>query len=138
MILLTETQQKILEALVNCVIPPDEDPGGWESGVGDYLYRQFERDLKDAVNIYQQGLLALDTEAQANFQKPFIALSADEQEKLLQQVEQGSVQTNWLVDPVAFFTMVVHHCAEGFYSDPGNGGNREAGAWKMIGFEVRG
>jgi hypothetical protein len=27
---------------------------------------------------------------------------------------------------------------EGFYGDPGNGGNRNAVSWHMIGFEVRG
>jgi hypothetical protein len=32
----------------------------------------------------------------------------------------------------------VEHSAEGFYSDPGNGGNRDNIAWKMIGFEVTG
>ena len=136
--MLTETQEKILEALVNCVIPPDEDPGGWDAGVGDYLYRQFEHDLKDAVVLYQQGLLALDSEAKAIYQKPFTAISADEQEQFLQQVEQGQVQTTWPIDPAAFFQMVIHHCAEGFYSDPGNGGNRDYVAWKMMGFEVRG
>jgi hypothetical protein len=34
--------------------------------------------------------------------------------------------------------MLAEHCAEGFYSDPGNGGNHSESAWKMIGFEVRG
>jgi Gluconate 2-dehydrogenase subunit 3 len=136
--MLTETQQKILKALVNCIIPPDEDPGGWEAGVGDYLYQQFERDLKAVVSLYQQGLLALDAEAQTNYQRSFADLAADAQDSLLQQVEQGQVQTNWPVNPVEFFMLVVHHCAEGFYSDPGNGGNREGVAWKMIGFEVRG
>jgi gluconate 2-dehydrogenase gamma chain len=34
--------------------------------------------------------------------------------------------------------MLVNHTMEGFYSDPGNGGNRDAVSWKMIGFEVTG
>ena len=135
--MLTETQKKTLKALVNCIIPPDEAPGGWDAGVGDYLYQQFEGDLKDAVSLYQQGLLALDAEAQAQYQRSFADLAADEQESLLQQVEQNKVQTTWPVNPAEFFLRVVHHCAEGFYSDPGNGGNRDGVAWKMIGFEVR-
>ena len=34
--------------------------------------------------------------------------------------------------------MIVEHCAEGFYSNPENGGNKDGIAWEMIGFEVRG
>ena len=41
-------------------------------------------------------------------------------------------------DPVAFFQTAVEHAMEGFYSDPGNGGNHDGVSWRMIGFEVRG
>ena len=37
-----------------------------------------------------------------------------------------------------FFALLVGHTMEGFYGDPGNGGNRGRIAWEMIGFEVRG
>jgi hypothetical protein len=134
--MLTEQQITILEAVINTIIPPDEDLGGWDGGVGDYLFRQFERDLKDLVGIYQQGLLAIDAEAAAIAGKNFAALTPDVQETLLTKLEQGQVQTVWQVDPASFFAMLVEHCAEGFYSDPGNGGNRGNVAWKMIGFEV--
>ncbi len=104
----------------------------------DYLFRQFEGDLANVVGLYQQGLLALDAEAEATDGKRFAALSAERQEALLAKIEGGQVQTVWSVDPASFFVMVVEHCAEGFYSDPGNGGNRDNIAWKMIGFEVTG
>ena len=135
--MLTETHKKTLKALVNSIIPPDDTPGGWDAGVGDYLYQQFERDLKAAVSQYQQGLSALEAEAQTTYQISFADLAAEAQENLLRQVEHGQVQANWPINPAEFFLMVVHHCAEGFYSDPGNGGNRAGVAWKMIGFEVR-
>lgn len=134
--MLTEQQIAVLEAVVNTIIPPDEDPGGWDGGVGDYLFRQFEQDLQDLVGVYQQGLLAIDAEAEAIAGKNFAALTPDVQETLLAKLEQGRVQTVWQVDPASFFAMLVEHCAEGFYSDPGNGGNRGNVAWKMIGFEV--
>ncbi len=136
--MLTELQMTVLEAVINVIIPPDEHPGGWDTGVGAYLLRQFERDLKDYVGVYQQGLLAIDAEAQAVAGKPFTALTADAQEALLTSIESGQVQTLWPFDPASFFEMLVRHCAEGFYSDPGNGGNRERTAWNMIGFEVTG
>src|SRR5262249_39793151 len=118
--------------------PPDEYPGGWEAGVGEYLFRQFERDLKEFVDMYQQGMFAIEAEALAVCGKTYTALTPDLQQGLLANIEKGQVQTVWPIDPVSFFVMLVDHCAEGFYSDPGNGGNEESIAWKMIGFEVTG
>jgi hypothetical protein len=131
-------QLEILQAVVNRMIPPDDWPGGWEAGVGDYLSRQFERDLKGVVGLYQQGLDALEAEAQAAHGAGFAQLGADQQDTLLMQAERGTVQADWPIDPPTFIMMLAHHCAEGFYSDPGNGGNRDEIAWRMIGFEVRG
>lgn len=136
--MLSVQQIGILEALVNRVIPPDDYPGGWEAGVGDYLFKQFERDLKPLLPVYALGLDALDTEAVASAGRPFVELSSVEQDALLTRVEVGDVRAAWVVDPINFFRMVVDHCAEGFYSDPGNGGNRGGVSWKMIGFEVSG
>ncbi len=134
--MLSPKQLLILETLVDCIIPPDDYPGGWEAGVGDYLFKQFEGDLKDALPMYQAGLLALDIEAMAVHKKAFVDLSSDEQAELLTQIEQGNVQSEWSIDPGNFFEQVVQHCAEGFYSDPGNGGNKNGIAWQMIGYEV--
>ncbi len=33
--------------------------------------------------------------------------------------------------------MLVRLTAEGYYGDPGNGGNREAASWQMIGYDPR-
>ena len=134
--MLSPKQHLILETLVDCIIPPDDYPGGWEAGVGDYLFKQFEGDLKDALPMYQAGLLALDIEAMAVHKKAFVGLSSDEQAELLTQIEQGNVQSEWSIDPGNFLEQVVQHCAEGFYSDPGNGGNKNGIAWQMIGYEV--
>ena len=134
--MLTPRQTKLLEALVNRIIPADDFPGGWEAGVGDYLFRQFERDLKHALPIYALGLDALDSETQAVYSQPFDQLPAQTQDDLLGQIEKGEVATVWAVDPAAFFRMAVEHCAEGYYSDPGNGGNKDGVSWGMMGFEV--
>jgi hypothetical protein len=137
-IMLTQQQLTILETLVNIIIPADADPGGWDGGVGDYLLHQFERDLKPVLATYQQGLLALDLEAETVTGKHLTKLDLQTQEALMTQIEMGLVQTVWPIDPATFFAMLVEHCAEGFYSDPGNHGNRDRAAWHMIGFEVTG
>lgn len=134
--ILNPQQLNILQTVVNIIIPPDADCGGWEGGVGEYLFHQFEGDLKQVVGLYQQGLLALDAEAVTVTGKHLAELDTQSQEALLLKIERGEVHTSWPIDPVGFFAMLVEHCAEGFYSDPGNKGNRDGAAWKMIGFEV--
>ena len=136
--MLTKQQTYILEAAVNIIIPFDGGANGWQSGVGDYLSRQFEHDLRPLLPIYQQGLDALDNEAVVVMSSGFADLDAEKQELLLRDIEAGRVQTTWPVEPATFFKMFVEHCAEGYYSDPGNGGNRDGVAWKLIGFEVTG
>jgi hypothetical protein len=115
------------------IIPPDDYPGAWEAGVGDYLVGQLEGDLRDYEANYAAGLDALEAESIAAGGS-FAALPPDEQDALLRRVEAGDVRTPWPVDPVTFFMSVVQHVVEGYYSNPGNGGNRNEQAWRMIGF----
>ena len=134
--MLSDRQVAILQAAVNRIIPPDQFPGGWEGGVGSYLERQFEGDLRDKVEIYALGLDALDAESHVILGKAFDELDTEAQDRVLIQIEQGIVKTDWPVDAALFFRMMVDHSMEGYYSDPGNGGNHAAASWKMIGFEV--
>lgn len=134
---LTPPQLQILRSVTDCLIPPDDFPGGWEAGVGDYLLRQFERDLRPQLEMYRAGLDALDQEAQARAGQPFTELTPEAQTALLEQIEQGQVITAWAISPADFFRQLVDHAMEGYYGDPGNGGNHNMIAWKIIGFEVR-
>ena len=136
--MLTELQLATLRALVDRIIPADDFPSGWQAGVGDYLARQFERDLRLQLDRYRAGLDALDAEAQADTGARFAELDAAKQDALLRCIEAGAVKTAWPTDPAAFFQAAVEHSMEGFYSDPGNGGNHDSVSWRMIGFEVRG
>ena len=136
--MLTEQQHATLRALVDRIIPADDFPSGWQAGVGDYLAGQFERDLRPQLDRYRAGLDALDAEAQAHSGAHFADMDAEHQDALLWRIEAGTVQTPWPLNPAAFFQMAVEHAMEGFYSDPGNGGNHDGVSWRMIGFEVRG
>jgi hypothetical protein len=132
---LTETQRHILHAVVDRILPPDDYPGAWDAGVGDYICRQLAGDLCALLPAYAEGLAALNGEAAAQFGAAFADLAPDRQDAVLQKIETGEVQTTWPLPPRSFFTMLIHHTAEGYYADPGNGGNRDALSWQMIGFE---
>ena len=136
--MLTEPQRATLRALIDRLIPSDDFPGGWDAGVGDYLDRQFAGDLSDVADLYRSGLDALDVEARTAAGVSFAALAPDAQDELLRRVEAGEVAADWSVDPAEFFRAATEHAAEGFYGDPGNGGNRDGVSWRMIGFEVSG
>jgi len=132
-----ETQQKTLRAALDCLIPPDDFPGAWDAGVGDYIQRLLGGELVHLQIFYHNGLDALDAEARARYKRGFAELSSRRQEKLLKAVEEGEVEALWPIPARQFFTLINRHAAEGFYSDSGNGGNRDAASWEMIGFQVQ-
>ena len=51
--------------MMNRIIPQDDFPDAWEAGVGNYLARQFKRDLGSQVENYRLGLETLEAESQA-------------------------------------------------------------------------
>ena len=133
--MLTSNHWNILRSLMNRIIPQDDFPDAWEAGVGDYLERQFERDLRSQLETYHLGLEALEAESQAFAGKGFTDLDPSAQDVILSRLEAGQVTLSWLVNPTEFINMIIEHVMEGYYSNPGNGGNRDSIAWQMIGFE---
>ena len=99
--------------------------------MGDYFALLFAREPR-FLPAYQMGLEALNAEAQTLF----AALSPERQDAVLRDVEAGRVRTDWREDPAAFFRLLLEQTMEGFYADPGNGGNRSGIAWDMIGYRV--
>jgi len=134
---LTELQQQTLREAVDRIIPPDDYPGAWDAGIGDYLARQFEGDLALQLNLFTAGLDGLEAEALARFDSRFVNLTLDQQDTCLAHVETGEVLTLWSVPPLRFFELLVNTTAEGYYSEPEQGGNRAAISWAMTGFEER-
>ncbi len=124
-----------LRAVVDCLIPPDDFPGAYDAGVCDYLERLLQTDLADDAELFRAGLDAIEAEALARFNNPFAELTVDQQNATLSAIESGHVQTSWPIPPSRFFEMLVSTTAEGYYSDPQQGGNRGAISWTMTGFE---
>ncbi len=132
---LNRTQISVLRAAADRIIPADDFPGAWAAGVGDYFAQLLTREPQFLFT-YRQGLDALKAETQAVSGRAFAEMEPDAQDALLARVESGEVQAEWPLDPEAFFRLLVAQTMEGFYADPGNGGNRDGIAWEMIGFRV--
>lgn len=136
--LLDDSARRCLDALVDTLIPPDDWPGGVDGGAVDYLIGQFSRDLRELLPVYRQALALLDAESMAHHSSSFADLSPEKRTDLLRALERGESTQAWPFSTVWFVSTAASHAAEGFYGDPGNGGNRGGVSWKMIGFEVRG
>lgn len=119
---------------MNRIVPADDFPSAWEAGAGTYVSRQLAGDASAQIDNVAAGLDALEAEAQASHGLGFIALDGAQQDALLTRLERRQLDTIWSVDPADFFALLVTLTMEGFYADPGNGGNREAVSWRMIGF----
>jgi gluconate 2-dehydrogenase gamma chain len=133
--MLTADHWNTLRSMMNRIIPQDDFPNAWDAGVEYYLSRQFERDLQYQVENYRLGLESLEAESQAYAGKSFTELDASTQDLLLSRIASGQITQSWSVNSTEFFHMVIAHVMEGYYSDPGNGGNLDSIAWQMIGFE---
>jgi len=124
-----------IRAVVDCLIPPDDFPGAYEAGVCNYLERLLQTDLAEHADFFRAGIDAIDTEAVAQYNARFEALTPDQQIAILAGIDSGAVKTSWPVAPSRFFEMLVNTTAEGYYSDPQQGGNRGCASWVMTGFE---
>jgi len=126
---------KTLPAVVDCLIPPDDFPGAYEAGVCDYIEQLLNTDLAEHAEFFRAGLDAIDNEALATYNARFAVLTRDQQISILEAIESGAVKSSWPIAPTRFFEMLVNTTAEGYYSDPEQGGNRGRTSWVMTGFE---
>jgi gluconate 2-dehydrogenase gamma chain len=124
-----------LPAVIDCLIPPDDFPGAYDAGVFEYIKQLFQTDLAEHAEFFRAGLNAIDSEALATYNTPFALLTPEQQIATLESVESGAVKTSWPIAPPRFFEMLVNVTAEGYYSDPQQGGNRGCASWVMTGFE---
>src|SRR5205085_523166 len=101
-------------------------PGAWHAGCGEYLAGLLAHDLAHLVPAYRTGLDDLDVEAHLRHDCGFAALLPEQQDEVLTDVDSGRTAHHWSLPAPQFFRMLVQHTVEGYYSDPGNGGNRDA------------
>ena len=125
-----------LRAVVDCLIPPDDFPGAYDAGVCDYIERIFQTDLATQSEFFLAGIDSIDAEGLERFNNSFANLTPDQKLSTLTAIEAGDVKTSWSISPSLFFEMLVNTTAEGYYSDPQQGGNRNHISWVMTGFET--
>jgi gluconate 2-dehydrogenase gamma chain len=155
----TGEEGRAMEAIADCVIPPDpETPGGREAGCAVFIDRQLAGPYgrQDGLYIrppfltgtksqgsqseagpaqkYREALGSFDRACKSKYSgKAFADLSAAEQDAVLKGLESGDLKLDG-ADGKAFFEQAIKDIQMGFFADPIYGGNRDMAAWKMIGY----
>jgi gluconate 2-dehydrogenase gamma chain len=105
--------------------------GPWPKGAPEQGYQS----RFSPAQFYRAAIAAIDKYTAANFNGAALAkLAADDQVKVLKGLESGEIKFEDGVDGKAFFEMLLQNTKECYFSDPIYGGNKDMGAWKMIGF----
>jgi gluconate 2-dehydrogenase gamma chain len=167
-------ERATIEAAMARIIPTDDTPGAREAGCIDFVdrylsgldyifakpdgsgfetiegpsARAWTQRLKIMRSNYVAGIHDLDVRAQAAGGRDFLALSPQQQDQILREVEaseSGDIAPSGLSDQpalqqtstemdLAFLPLLITHTRQGFYADPIYGGNRNQSGWKTIGF----
>ena len=83
---------------------------------------------------YRMGVDGIQAYAQKQYQKNFKALTPEQQDQILRDMEAGTATGFTGITGQQFFQLLVGHVKAGFLADPVYGGNRDLAGWKMIGY----
>jgi gluconate 2-dehydrogenase gamma chain len=151
-------ERSFIEAAVAVLIPADENgPDGVEAGVVTFIEGQLAGSFGAGAGLYRKGpfqdgmpeqgwqlphtpaelardgIAAVDAHCREQFGREFTLLAEAERIEVLQWMEAGHLPgSRGLVR--AFFELVLQLAMEGYFADPGYGGNRGGVGWRLVGF----
>jgi len=130
----TNEEARLMDAIADQIIPPDEWPGGRESGVTNFVDKQLIGPYQRFQEKYRKGLKAIQVSCESQFHQKFELLLWDQQTAFLEKMEAGSVQGELWADGFDryFFGLIRDHAMQAFYGSPRHGGNKENVSYKML------
>ena len=156
---LSPHEAEFVEALVECMCPPDElTPGGVECGLAIFIDRQLAGAFGRGEQLYLQGpwrpgqpedgyqlpmtpvqyfklgVAAADKACARLHGRNFSVLDMSEADLFLQAVAGGKVSAEDVNLEVWFNETIYPLFTQACFSDPAYGGNRGKVFWKMIGY----
>jgi gluconate 2-dehydrogenase gamma chain len=117
-----------LAAWVNQIIPPDETPGGSETGVVYFIDAALGSFMSNEAAVLRQGLEEFQQKIRSSHPQTrrFSELSIEQQTAMLKSVEDTP-----LFGLLYFMTLC------GMFCLPSYGGNLKNAGWELIGFDHR-
>lgn len=123
-----------VDAMLGRLIPADANgPGAIEARVLRFIDRALSGDLADSRPAYTAGIAATNAYARTRFGSDFAALTAAQQNTILDEMERN-VATGFTPGSRAFFDLLREHAVQGMFGDPVHGGNADFIGWDLIGF----
>jgi gluconate 2-dehydrogenase gamma chain len=134
---LSPDERRLVEAVADQIIPPDDTPGGKEAGVAEFIDRQLHGTYQHFLPDYRKGLDRIDRTSRRLHQRVFADLTTTHQTALLEMIEADKAPEGiWEPNEAGqFFRLISDHCLQGFYGSPRHGGNRDFVSWRMIGLD---
>lgn len=131
----TDEEFATLRAVVDTVLPKDEDVGGVEAGVPEYVDHVLTTpQLAKLKADFVPGLAALDRRCRRMHQVPYAQATPEQRAEVLtifKDSPEKSGEAKW-------YELLIVLCLEGFLGDPSYGGNRGEAGWKLVGFDLVG
>jgi gluconate 2-dehydrogenase gamma chain len=105
--------------------------GPWPKGTPEQGYQG----RYTPAQFYRAAIAAVDSYVAAGFHGlSFSRLPDADRDAVLKGLEGGVITLGDGVDGKGFFALLLQNTREGYFADPLYGGNKDMGAWKMIGF----
>jgi gluconate 2-dehydrogenase gamma chain len=176
-------QRQTVAAAMARMIPTDDAPWAREAGTIDFLDKYlsgidfvyakpdgsgfeklegkrawaWQQRIAALRQTYISGILRLDEHSRDRFGADFVALTGEQQDRVLTELEQpvreqekelaeDEVRAAWAPPPepalqqsmtemgLEFVPLLALHTRQGYYADPIYGGNRDRIGWQVIGF----
>lgn len=131
----TDEEYQVLVAVVDRMLPKDEDIGGVEAGVPGYIDAMLQTEqLTRMKRDFPPGLAALNRRCQRMHKVPYYEATPAQQDEVLaifKDSPENSGEARW-------YEMLVVLTLEGFLGDPSYGGNKDEAGWKLVGFSLVG
>ena len=130
----TTAEAQLMDALADQIIPPDDWPGGRESGVTNFIDIQLIGPYTRFQPKYRKGLKAIQDTCEALFKKKFETLSLEEQTSFLETMEVGKMSGDAWTGGFdrEFFGLIRDHSMQAYYGSSRHGGNKNNMSYKML------
>lgn len=86
------------------------------------------------VDIYRAGIASLEAYAELNYGGRVPELSEEDQDQIIWDMLDENIDDFTEFSSIAFFQTLRMDTAEGMFSDPAYGGNRNMAGWVLVGF----
>lgn len=100
----------------------------------DQIQRYGYQSQLTPADVYRIGVAALDRHTNSALGQSFVDLTSDQQDQVIGDLADGKIDPfDANLTATSFFKNLRNHTAEGMFSDPVYGGNRNMVGWKLIG-----